>query len=112
MKERDEKMVMVKSRTIIKGVQSIRTLAGRADQSRQPYQAYLRIGALEMEKARRAKERESAMARVNNIDARFREIEAEKDALLKILAADDQRKLLSEQHGNHKRAAGSFKIRY
>lgn len=110
MKERDEKMATAKSKTI-KGVQNIRTHAGRADQSAQPYQIYLRIGALEMEKARRAKERESAMARVNNIDARFREIEAEQNALLKIVAAD-QHKLLSGRHGNHQSAAGSFKIRY
>lgn len=103
-------MATAKNRTI-KGVQNIRTHAGRADRSGQPYQAYFRIGALEMEMARRTKERESAMARVNNIDARVREIEAEKNALLKIVAAD-QHKLLSGRHGNHKSAARSFKIRY
>ena len=38
-----------------------------------------------MEKARRSKERESAMLRVNSIDERFREIDAEKAELLKVL---------------------------
>lgn len=110
MKERNGKMAVANNKTI-KGLQNIRTHAGKADQSVEPYRTYLRIGALEMEKARRAKERESAMARVNNIETRFREIEAEKDALLKIIAAD-QHKLSPERHGNHKSAAGSFKIRY
>lgn len=96
---------------VIRGVQHIRTLAGRSDQSRQPYQAYLRIGALEMEKARRAKERESAMTRVNNIDARCREIEVEKKALLKIVSADQQEDC-QKKTGDKKRAAGNFKIRY
>lgn len=96
---------------LIKSVQNIRTYAGRVDQSGEPYQAYLRIGALEMEKARRTKERESAMARVNNIDARFREIEAEKKALLKIVGADHHLSA-STRHGNNKKNAGSFKIRY
>lgn len=96
---------------VIRGVQHIRTLAGRSDQSRQPYQAYLRIGALEMEKARRTKERESAMMRVNNIDARCNEIEAEKKALLKMVAEDRQEDC-QKKHSNKKCAPGNFKIRY
>jgi hypothetical protein len=35
-----------------------------------------------MEKFRRAKERESALARVRNIDTRFREINSEEEAIL------------------------------
>ncbi len=99
--------------TIIKGVQNIRTYAGRVDQSGQPYhyQVYLRIGALEMEKARRTKERESAMARVNNIDARFREIEAEENALLKKIE-NDRCERKSAQTNEQKSTTGSFKIRY
>jgi hypothetical protein len=38
----------------------------------------MRISALEMEKARRGLERKSAMQRIKDIDARFREIGAEK----------------------------------
>ena len=69
----------------IRGLQDIRTLSGRVDQVFLPYRAYLRIGCLEMEKARRGKEEESAIHRVKNIDQRCREIEAEKDDLLKNL---------------------------
>ncbi len=74
---------------ILKGVQDIRTYAGRGGQAFHPYKAYMRISCLEMEKARRGKERESAMHRVNNIDARFKEIEAEKATILEFLGKAD-----------------------
>jgi hypothetical protein len=66
----------------IRGLQNIRTGSGTSDQVSEPYKAFLRIGALEMEKSRRGKEKECAVIRVQNIDARFREIEAEKTELL------------------------------
>jgi len=44
--------------------------------------AYMKISCLEMEKARRSKERQSAQLRIANIDARVAELDAEKDALL------------------------------
>lgn len=66
----------------IRGLNNIRTRSGTSDQVSEPYKAFLRIGSLEMEKARRSKERESAMLRVQNIDSRFREIDAEKEELL------------------------------
>ncbi len=69
----------------MRGLQDIRTLSGSVDQRSVPYQAYMRITVLEMEKARREREKESAMHRVKNIDTRFREIEAEKDDLLRAL---------------------------
>lgn len=103
-------MATAKSVTI-RGVKDIRTHAGRTNAAAPPYQAYFRIGALEMETARRAKERQSAMKRVDNIDDRVREIEAEKDMLLKKIAADRQR-LLPERSNHKKDAPGNFKIRY
>ena len=70
-----------------RGVQDIRTLSGQADQRFLPYKAFLRISCLEMERARRGKERDSALRRVSSIEARFEEIDAEKAALLSGLAA-------------------------
>jgi hypothetical protein len=67
---------------IIRGLQNIRTHSGTSSQVSEPYRAFLRIGSLEMEKARRGKERESAMLRVKNIDSRFRDIDAEKEEIL------------------------------
>jgi len=46
----------------------------------------MRLCVLEMEKARRSKERESALRRVNSINERFREIDEEKRDLLHVLA--------------------------
>jgi len=74
----------------IRGLQDIRTLSGRVDQTSLPYKAYMKVASLEMEKVRRGKERESASFRVKNIDARVEEIEDEKAALLQALAKRDK----------------------
>jgi hypothetical protein len=50
-----------------------------------PHMAYLRIACLEMEKVRRSLERDSAAVRVERIDERTKEIEAEEAALLRSL---------------------------
>ena len=65
-----------------KGLHEIRTLSGRQDRVRLPYQSYMQITCLEMEKARRGSERKSALQRIANLDARLKEIEAEKASLL------------------------------
>jgi len=67
----------------VRGVRDIRTYSGKVDIFSEPYRAFMQISALEMEKARRGQERESAVQRVRQIDARFREIEKEKAYLLK-----------------------------
>ena len=69
----------------VKGVRDIRTYSGRVDAGGVPYLAFMKISCLEMEKARREKERNSAMDRVRNIDSRINDIEAEKNLLLKNL---------------------------
>ncbi len=68
-----------------RSLRDIRTLSGRVDRVSLPYRAYLKISCLEMEKARKAREKASARQNITNIDARLAEIEAEKDALLKAL---------------------------
>ena len=69
-------------RKTVRGVRDIRTHAGLSSEKKMPHQAYLRIACLEMEKFRRGMERDSAAARVECIDARTKEIEAEAAALL------------------------------
>jgi flagellar motility protein MotE (MotC chaperone) len=76
---------MAAPKRTIRGVQDIRTIAGKPDIINEPYRAYMRITAMEMEKARKSKERESALHRVRNIEERFKEIEAEKEKLLEAL---------------------------
>jgi hypothetical protein len=46
----------------------------------------MKISCLEMEKARREKERNSVISRMRNIDFRIRDIDAERDIILKELS--------------------------
>lgn len=101
----------------LKGLQDIHTYSGRVNQVFQPYKAYMRISCLEMEKARRGKERESAMHRVNNIDARFEEIEAEKAKILAFLGKVESgnSSTAAQVTGpapSQRRIISGFKIRY
>jgi hypothetical protein len=77
------------AKKIIRGLQDVRTLSGRVDKAAIVYKGYMKLSCLEMEKFRRNKERESAMQRVNNIDARFSDIEREKKALQQALGCVD-----------------------
>lgn len=71
-----------------KGLRDIRTRSGSVDRTHARHRTYLKLAVLEMEKARRGKERHSAQARVEDIDSRFREIEQEKETLNRSLAAE------------------------
>ncbi|MDQ7782300.1 MAG: hypothetical protein RDU20_05460 [Desulfomonilaceae bacterium] len=71
-----------RNRATIRGLRDIRTHAGRVESADVPYMRFMKISALEMEKARRETEKFSAEARIRNIDLRLAEIEAEKETLL------------------------------
>jgi hypothetical protein len=71
-----------------RGLQDIRTLSGRVGKATIPYMAYLRISHIELEKARRTRESESAQQRINDIATRLAEIEAEKAGLLKAMGEE------------------------
>jgi len=64
-----------------RGVASIRTLAGRVNQTFSPYRAYMQITCLEMEKSRRLEEHRAASDRIAAINARLADIERQKQAL-------------------------------
>ncbi len=96
----------------IRGVQDIRTRTGRGPGHFVAHEAYMRITSLEMEKARRERERASAMARVRNIDARFTEMEAEKAALLAALGERTTDGLPSGQTPQPNAKDDGFTIRY
>ncbi len=72
----------IHKKSTIRGLRDIRTHSGRVESAGVPYVTYMKISALEMEKARRETEKFSAEARIGNIDQRLAEIEAEKEALL------------------------------
>ncbi len=65
-----------------KSLNNIRTNSDRVDMSASSYKAYLRVGALEMEKARRMKEKQQLEERLHAINVRCRELDAEKKRIL------------------------------
>lgn len=69
-----------------KTMRDIKTLSGRVDRIANPYMAYMQITCLEMEKARKGREKASALHRLENLEARLREIEIEKASLLRALS--------------------------
>jgi hypothetical protein len=99
--------------TPLRGLRTIRTLAGKVDRLCVPHRAHLQIACLEIEKARRASERRTASQRVAELDARLREIEAEETALLQGLA--ERKRVCPSGAGmstTPRRSAGAFRIRY
>ena len=105
------------TKRILRGVQDIKTLSGRADEGALPYKAYMKLSILEMEKFRRGKEKQSALDRVTHIDQRFREIEA---ARQEIIAALESRGIRGQRLSGinepptaaPRTTTGPFKIKY
>jgi hypothetical protein len=60
----------------------LRSLSGSAHQAMAPHAAYMKITTIELEKMRLGRAREHALRRMAEIDARLRELEAQKAALL------------------------------
>jgi hypothetical protein len=111
------------TKRIMRGVQDIRTLSGRADEGTIPYKAYMKLSILEMEKFRRGKEKESALERVRKIDQRFQDIEAARQEIFSALEAKGVRRSVPMGPAGTETAAagpeaaprtttGPFKIRY
>ena len=100
----------------LRGLRTIRTLAGRVDRVCIPHRAHLQIACLEIEKARRASERVSASRRVAELDARLAAIEAEEAALVQRLAERVKgRRVELPAAGvrlTARRSAGALRIRY
>lgn len=107
---------MGRSRGNIRGLRDIRTWSGRSDSVMEPYRVYMRMTCLEMEKARRAKERERGAELIGSVNARFRDIEAEKAELVSELGDGDKAGLSKalglERKPTEQRGAGGFKIKY
>ena len=99
-----------------KSLQDIRTHAGRVDEAAIPYKAFMKMSCLEMEKFRKERERLSAMTRVNNIDRRFREIEAEKAAIQTRLDESPERQRKDPEKADSKQSTRQptrgFRLRY
>ncbi len=110
---------MAVSRKNIKGVANIRTHSGSVDRTLKPHEAHMRLCVLEMEKARRTQERESALRRVRTIDERHKEIEEEKQNILRSLELNakeslkpDRKNHLPEKGTGTNEAVKSFTLKY
>lgn len=66
----------------IRGLRTLRTLAGKVSRTVVPHRAHLQIACLEIEKSRWTTERTNELRRLAELDARLREIEAEQAALM------------------------------
>lgn len=104
------------TKRIFRGIQDIKTISGRADKGALPYKAFMRLSVLEMEKFRRGKEKCSALGRVENIDARFRDIEKERAEIMQTLEDRGFGKNPATGRGRPSAAPrssrGAFSIRY
>ncbi len=106
------------TKRIMRGVQDIRTLSGRADEGAIPYKAYMKLSILEMERFRRGKEKQSALDRVHHIDQRFRDIETERQEIITTLEAKGirRRRLPGVEEplptAAPRTTTGPFKIKY
>lgn len=65
----------------------LRSLSGAAHKAMAPHAAYMKITTIELEKMRLGKARDHALRRMGEIDARLRELEAQKGALMQAIEA-------------------------
>lgn len=63
-------------------ISDIKTHSGRVSREHQTYRDFFQLGALELERWRREREREAASRRIAGIDSRIADIDKEKNALL------------------------------
>ena len=99
-----------------KTLRDIRTISGKVDRIANPHMAYMQITCLEMEKARKGREKVSALQRAETIDGRLRDIEAEKASLLRALAEREAAPAAGAPSTASKptprRSAGGIRLRY
>jgi len=65
-----------------RSVSDIKTHSGRSKNNHETYRNYFQVGALELERWRREREREAASLRIADIDSRIADIDNEKKKLL------------------------------
>jgi uncharacterized protein YhaN len=106
----------MKSSVPRRGVQDIRTMSERISDADNPQRKYLALAMLELERARRNKERRNASQRVANIDQRLADITAEQTELLSAAEAELETSALSERRGQAEdsdpQSGGGFKLAY
>jgi hypothetical protein len=106
----------MKSSVPRRGVQDIRTMSERTSDADNPQRKYLALAMLELEKARRNKEKLSSSQRVASIDQRLADITAEQTELLAAAEAELETFAPLERGGpfanSGVRSEGGFRLAY
>ena len=105
----------MKSSVPNRGLQDIRTMSERISDVDNPQRKYLALAMLELERARRNKERSSATQRVASIDERLADITAEQAELLAAAEAELETSGQPERQGQADAKAqrgGGFTLAY
>jgi hypothetical protein len=107
---------------VFKGANDIRTHSGSVGRALKPHEIHIKLCALEIEKTRRVKEKESALQRIKIIDSRFNDLEKEEKELLHVLEKLEEPKIMvhpsiksreqKDKIEDTRENAGGFKIRY
>ena len=99
-----------------KGMQCIRTMSGLVTELSHPHRKFLKLAMLAMEQARRGKERAAAKNRIETIDVRLAEIEAESKDLLQVCTAIEVNERsdapASQKMATARQVKGEFRIKY
>ena len=99
-----------------RGLQEIRTMSERISDADNPQRKYLALAMLELEKARRNKEKLSANQRAANIDQRMLDIVAAQVDLLAAAEADLDASVRDKQSprsaGSDPKSGCGFKLAY
>ena len=93
-----------------RSVSDIKTHSGSAKNKHETYRNYFQVGALELERWRREREREAASSRIADIDNRIADIDKEKKLLLED-AAGVQSEKMDKPESVEKKPSG-LKIKY
>ncbi len=104
----------MKSSVPNRGLQDIRTMSERISVVNNPQKKYLALAMLELEKARRTREKRSANQRVSSIDQRLADIAAEQTELL-AAAETELETSAAERQGQAEDSdpqQGGFKLAY
>ncbi len=106
----------MKSSVPHRGLQDIRTMSERICEADNPQRKYLALAMLELERARRNKEKQSASQRVASIDQRLADITAEQADLLAAAEAELEASALAERRDHaadsDPHSGGGFKLTY
>ncbi len=106
----------MKSTVPNRGLQDIRTMSERISDADNPQRKYLSLAMLELERARRNKERQSARQRVTSIDQRLAEIAAEQAELLAAAETELEASAPANRHAqspdSEGRSGGGFTLSY